>query len=160
MLKFALLCGFDAGLRREEISEARVGWFDLETGLLDISNNESFQTKDRDNRTFRLTDRFLAFLKVFLAGRDNKDEYVLAPHKTVKGLNKYRYDTNKRVRSHIKRCGIKCSLHDMRRSFASMRVSDGTSINKVARWLGDGIVVTARSYGHLEPQDDEINRGI
>jgi hypothetical protein len=105
VLKFALLSGFDAGLRREEISEARVGWFDLE-------------------------------------------------------LNKYRYDTNKRVRSHIKRCGIKCSIHDMHRSFASMRVSDGTSIYKVARWLGDGIVVTARSYGHLEPQDDEINRGI
>jgi len=31
-LKFALLCGFDAGLRREEVSEARVNWFDLGNG--------------------------------------------------------------------------------------------------------------------------------
>jgi integrase len=37
VLKFALLCGFDAGLRREEISEARVGWFDLETKVLVIA---------------------------------------------------------------------------------------------------------------------------
>jgi hypothetical protein len=28
-LKFALYCGFDAGLRRNEISEAKVWWFDL-----------------------------------------------------------------------------------------------------------------------------------
>lgn len=100
MLKFALLCGFDGGLRRDEISEARVGWFDLEAKVLDVSNNGTFVTKDRDNRTIPLTDRFVDFLKTYLAGRD-KTEYVLAPHKTVKGANKYRFDTSKRMRSHL-----------------------------------------------------------
>jgi integrase len=158
-LKFALLCGFDAGLRREEVSEARVNWFDLGNGLLHVSNNGDFVTKDRDNRTIPLTNRFVDFLKSYLAGRDN-NEYVFAPEKTVKGLNRYRYDVNKRVRRHFERCKVNCSFHDMRRSFASNRASAGVSIYKIATWLGDRIEVVQRSYGYLSPQDRDINQGV
>ena len=159
VLTFALLAGFDGGLRRDEISEARVSWFDLETKVLDVSNYGDFVTKDRDKRVIPLTDRFVDFLKSYLADRD-KTEYVLAPEKIEKGSNRYRYDVSKRVRAHFKRCKVKCSIHDMRRSFASNRVSAGISVYKVARWLGDGIVVVERSYGHLAPQDAEINKGV
>jgi integrase len=159
ILKFALHCGFDCGLRRDEISEARVGWFDLERKVVDVCNNGEFVTKDRDNRIIPLTGRFVDFLTVYLAGRD-KSEYVLAPEKTEKGSNRYRCDTSKRVRSHFVRCKIKSSFHDMRRSFASNRVSEGQSIYKVARWLGDGIVVVERSYGHLEPRNNDIELGV
>jgi len=158
-LKFALLCGFDAGLRRNEISEALVNWFDLEGGLLHVSKHENFVPKDRDLRPIPLTERFVEFLKTYLEGRD-QNQYVLAPEKTVKGTNKYRYDTNTRVRSHFVRCGVKCTYHDMRRSFGSNRASVGVSIYKIAKWLGDRIEVTERSYGHLAPQDQEINRGV
>jgi integrase len=158
-LKFALFCGFDAGLRRNEISEALVNWFDLEDGLLHVSKHQNFVPKDRDLRTIPLTKRFADFLKTYLQGRD-QNKYVLAPEKTVKGKNKYRYDTNKRVRSHAVRCSVQCTFHDMRRSFASNRASIGVSIYKIARWLGDGIEVVDRSYGHLAPQDREINRGV
>jgi len=91
------LCGFDGGLRRDEISEARVGWFELETKVLDVSNNGNFVTKDWDNRVIPLTDRVVDFLKVYLEGRD-KSQYVLAPEKTEKSSNRYRYDVSKRVR--------------------------------------------------------------
>jgi integrase len=160
VLKFALFCGFDAGLRRTEISEARVEWFDLGNNLLHVMEHENFVPKDRENRAIPLTPRFLDFLKGFLEGR-NQNEYVLAPEKKVKkAKSDYRYDTNNRVRSHFLRCKIKSSFHDMRRSFASNRVSAGQSIYIVARWLGDGIVVTERSYGHLEPQGDQISLGV
>jgi integrase len=158
-LKFALFCGFDAGLRRSEISEARVCWFDLENGLLHVSNKGDFVTKDRSNRTIPLTDRFAEFLKGYLAGRES-GQYVLAPGKTVKGANKYRYDTSKRVRSHFERCKVSSSFHDMRRSFGSNRASAGVSIYKIAAWLGDGIEVVQRSYGYLAPQDREVNKGV
>jgi integrase len=158
-LKFALLCGFDAGLRRNEVSEARVNWFDLENGLLHVSNNADFVTKDRYNRTIPLTDRFAKFLKGYLAGRDQR-QHVLAPEKTTKGENKYRYDTSKRVRSHFERLKINCTFHDMRRSFASTRASAGVSIYKIATWLGDRIEVVQRSYGYLSPQDRDINQGV
>jgi integrase len=159
VLQFALYCGFDAGLRRNEISEARVEWFDLENNLLHVAEHENFVPKDRDNRTIPLTDRFAKFLKGYLAGRKN-GQYVLAPEKTVKAESKYRYDTGKRVRSHFERCKVHSSFHDMRRSFGSNRASEGTSIYKIAAWLGDKIEVVQRSYGHLIPQDAEINRGV
>jgi len=159
VLKFALLCGFDAGLRRNEISEAKVEWFDLENNLLHVTKHENFVPKDRDNRTIPLTSRFAEFLKGYLENRKGS-EYVLAPEKTSKGLNKYRYDANKRIRSHFIRCKVHSSYHDMRRSFGSNRASAGTSIYKIAVWLGDKIEVVERSYGHLIPQDQEINRGV
>jgi integrase len=158
-LRFILLCGFDAGLRRNEISEMRVSWFDLEQGLLHVQNDESFTSKDRDNRVIPMTERFLRFAKGFLAGR-NQSEYVLAPEKLAKGKAKYRFDCAKRVRSHFENCKIQCSLHDMRRSFASNRVSEGVSVYKVAAWLGDGLEVTAKSYSHLAPNDPDVNKGV
>jgi integrase len=158
-LKFALFCGFDAGLRRNEISEARVDWFDLDAGLLHVSNNGGYVTKDEENRTIPITERFAEFLKGYLAGRD-QSQYVLAPEKAVKGKGKYRYDTNKRVRSHFARLGVNCTYHDMRRSFASTRVTAGVSVYKVASWLGDGVEVCSRSYAHLAPKDADINKGI
>ena len=54
-LKFALYCGFDAGLRRNEISEAKIWWFDLrpvpDQSLLHVTKHENFVPKDRSNRT-------------------------------------------------------------------------------------------------------------
>jgi integrase len=162
-LKFALYCGFDAGLRRNEISEAKVWWFDLrpvpEQSLLHVTKHENFVPKDRSNRTVPITKRFAEFLRTYLTGRES-DQYVLAPEKTNKGANKYRYDTNKRVRSHFVRCKVNSSFHDMRRSFASNRASDGISIYKIAAWLGDGFEVVQRSYGHLAAQDSEIDIGV
>ena len=38
--------------------------------------------------------------------------------------------------------------------------TNGVSIYKIATWLGEGIEVVQRSYGHLAPQDSEINRGV
>ena len=106
-----------------------------------------------------VTKRFAEFLRTYLSGRES-DQYVLAPEKTNKGSAKYRYDTSKRVRSHFVRCKVTSSLHDMRRSFAPNRASDGISIYKIAGWLGDGIEVVQRSYGHLAAQDAEIDIGV
>ena len=50
------------------------------------------------------------------------------------------------------------TFHDLRRTFASLHVSAGTSIYKVAKWLGDEVRVVEESYGHLIPQDLEINK--
>jgi integrase len=158
-LQFTLYCGFDAGLRRNEISEARVEWFDLENNLLHVAEHENFVPKDRDNRSIALTGRFTEFLKGYLAVRKN-GEYVLAPEKTVKVQSKYRYDTGKRVRSHFSRCKVNASFHDMRRSFGSNRASAGESIYIIASWLGDTMDVVQRSYGHLAPQAGNINKGV
>jgi integrase len=153
-LKFVLHCGFSAGLRRKEISEARVDWFDLKKGLLHVFSNGSFTTKDHEGRSIPLKKPFLEFLKIYLAG---KTGYILAPLK-VKGKGAYRFDANRRIRSHFTKCKVRCTWHDMRRSFASNLVSRGESIYIVAKWLGDGVAVVERSYGHVAPAAGNIDR--
>jgi integrase len=156
-LKFVLLCGFDAGLRKSEIIAAKVGWFDLKAGLLHVQNDvgSGFILKDRENRAIPLTEKFKTFLDGYLAGR-NPNEYVLKPDQG-KGKSEYRYDFKRALYTHFEKCGVVCSIHDMRRSFASNRVSKGRSIYKVAKWLGDGVQVVERSYGHLAPADSDID---
>jgi integrase len=156
-LTFILLCGFDAGLRKSEIIAARVNWFDLRAGLLHVQNDPAsgFILKDRENRAIPLTKKFQRSLGEYLTGRE-PNSYVLKPGQ-AKGKTEYRYDFKRLLYTHFKHCGVTCSIHDMRRSFASNRVSHGVSIYKVARWLGDGVLVVEKSYGHLSPADKDID---
>jgi integrase len=57
--RFILYCGFHAGLRRSEISMARVNWFDLEAGLFHASNDSGFTSKNREIRVIPLAQEFL-----------------------------------------------------------------------------------------------------
>jgi integrase len=163
-LKFILYAGFQAGLRRGEISWAKVNWFDLDAytdkegqirGAIHVSNDPKANVFLKDeNRTVPLESSFREFLKVYLKDRDPND-FVLAPEKRVKGQWKYRYDFKKQFERHVKGS---CTIHDMRRSFASNLASAGVSIYKIARWLGDGVQVVERSYGHLAPTDEDVDR--
>ena len=155
-LRFILYCGFHAGMRRGEISWAKVDWFDLEQSLVHITNDPDTGALLKDeNRVVPMTTPFRDFLQGYLAGR-RQDEYVLAPS-TVKGVSKYRYDFRKTFERGV---GDLCTIHDMRRSFASNLVSQGESIYIVAKWLGDRVEVVERSYGHLSPAAGNINRLI
>jgi hypothetical protein len=55
---------------------------------------------------------------------------------------------------------IDCTFHDLRRTFASLKVSPEVSIYKVAKWAGHRVEVCEGHYGHLIPCDDEIEIGI
>jgi integrase len=145
-LQFILHAGFDAGFRRKEISEARVEWFNLERGVVDVFSNEAFRTKDDDARTIPLKQAFKDFLKEYLKGRESG--YILAPEKK-QVASKYRFDPNRRLMSHFRSCGVRCTWHDMRRSFASNLLTKGESIYITASWLGDNVSVVEKSYGFL-----------
>src|SRR6266496_1314698 len=64
-LGFVLYCGFHAGLRKNEIIEARPWWFDLRAGLLHLRATPTIKFKDREERTIPLTRQFQAFLKIY-----------------------------------------------------------------------------------------------
>jgi len=153
-LKFCLLCGFDSGLRTEEIIEARPEWFDLDAGLLHVAQTSTWMPKDREARTIPLTKRFAAFL----ADYGLRSPYMLRPD-VVKGAARYRYDFRRPFTEHVHACGFPSTTrHDMRRTFASLLVSAGVSIYKVAKWLGDEIGTAQAHYGHLIPSDSDIDR--
>jgi len=157
-LTFVLYCGFHAGLRRNEITNLKVGWFDLGAGLVHVQNDpkSGFILKDKENRSIPITKPFKEFLNKFLAKRD-PGEYALRPAK-LKSTWVYRYDFSRAWKTHMKRCGVVCTIHDARRSFASNLLSAGENAYTVAKWMGDSVQVVERSYGHLSPTAGNINR--
>lgn len=164
-LRFILYAGFHAGLRREEIVQARPHWFDLGAGLLHVQRSDTWKPKDRNDRTIPLTDEFHDFLRHSYGLRS---PFMIAPEKKETGKWRYRYDFRLPFMTLIDRLRVvpavthgksdaNVTIHCMRHTFASLRVSAGVSLYKVANWLGDGMLVTERHYGFLIPQDSQIN---
>lgn len=154
-LKFILFCGFHAGMRKHEVIEARPEWFDLETGHIHIGPTATWIPKDRERRSVPLSKAFRAFLAVY----GKPTPYMVAPD-VEKGKAIYRYDFETSYNNHLRACGVKCTFHDARRTFASQLVSAGVSVYKVARWLGDGVAVVEKHYGHLQPDNGDLERGF
>ena len=74
--------------------------------------------------------------------------------------HRYRFDFIKRFERLIREQGIVCSYHDLRRTFASLKVSAGVSLLKVSSWCGHRTSVCEESYAHLIPMDDQIDVGL
>lgn len=152
-LKFCLYCALHAGFRKQEVIEARPSWFDLDAGLIHIEETDTFTPKTREKRTIPLT----AELRQWLNHYGLRSPFMLAPG-VIHGKYRYRYDFRAAFDLHMERCGFTdVTFHDLRRTFASILVSEGVSIYKVAKWLGDTVEQTENTYGHLIPQDDDIN---
>lgn len=157
-LRFIFYAGFHCGMRKGEIIEARVGWFDLrDQGACHIENTPTFRIKDRDARFVPLTVKFRDFLRAYLAGKD-RDDFALRP-KIRHGKGTYRYDFHRPFNDFLAAKKMEhVTAHVMRHTFASLLVQNNVSVFKVARWLGDGVEVVERHYAHLAPQDLDIER--
>lgn len=156
-LRFILFCGFFAGMRRDEISEARVGWFDLQQGLTHIQRTDTFRTKDREDRTIPMTKPFRKFLRSYL-GKRPPEQFALKPE-VKHGKSRYRYDFRRPFMDYVRSKGLGwVTPHVCRHSFASLLASEGVSIYKIAKWLGDDVRVTQDHYAHLLPIDADIHK--
>jgi integrase len=151
-LKFALFCGFHAGLRKTEIIEARPDWFDLQSGLIHVRKTDTFRPKDRDERTIPMTKAFKAFLR----GYGLRTPFMLQPD-TPHGKSRYRWDFRRPWAEYVKK--HKCpwvTPHIARHTFASLLASAGVSIYKISQWLGDDVRVVQKHYAKLLPKDADI----
>ncbi len=155
-LRFVLFCGFHAGMRKNEIVEARPEWFDLERGSLTIRETPTFRPKDRQERTVPLTTGFRAFL----ASYGLRAPYMIRPEKEREGAI-YRVDFTRAFENHARRMGMPwLTLHVMRHTFASLLASAGVSIYKIAKWMGDDVGTVQKHYAKLLPQDDDIEKAF
>lgn len=155
-LRFILYCGFHAGLRFQEIVEARPFWFDVANGRLSLRKTPTMNFKDREERTIPLTKEFRAFLRVY----GLREPYMLRPDVTP-GRALYRYDFRVSFMGYMTK--QKCpwvTPHIMRHTFASLLVSAGESIYKVAVWMGDEVATVQKHYGHLTPDDHGIEKAF
>ena len=164
---FMLYAGFHAGMRRNEIQNARPEWFDLKRKLITIRKItpqmaksiglDAFDLKDREERSIPLSDKFLNFLKDYPMDGD----YMLAPN-VRRGRAIYRYDIRRPFKDFVTSQGCKwLTIHDMRRTFASLLASSGkVSIHEIARWIGDDIRTTENHYAHLIPDQGRFQAAI
>lgn len=170
-MRFILYCGFHAGMRKEEIIESRPHWFDLRAGCVNIVFTDTFTPKDKEERSIPLTAEFKAFLGEY----GKPTPFMIAPE-VGHGRSRYRYDFRKPFADYIasygngRRLGTKklakkqdlswITPHIMRHTFASLHATAGTSIYKIAVWLGDGVDVVQKHYAKLSPRDEDINRAF
>ncbi len=161
-LKFILLCAFHAGMRFNEISEARREWFhvDKKGGFVHIQRTPTdfpahlrFIPKNKKNRTVPLTKTFRSFI---LENKINEGEgYVLESDRTRE--HKYRVNFRHPWNHHMRKCGFNFSPHVARHTFASLLAQQNVSIFKIAEWVGDTVQVCTKHYAHLAPHDKAIN---
>jgi integrase len=155
-LKFILLCGFHAGLRFQEIVEARPFWFDLDAGRLNLRKTKTINFKDREERSIPLTLEFQSFLRSY----GLRAPFMLRPD-VPHGKWLYRYDFRASFMKYMKAQGCEwVTPHIMRHTFASLLVSAGESIYKVAVWLGDEVGTVQKHYGHLTPDNHRIEKAF
>ena len=155
-LRYCLYCGFHAGLRFGEVVASRPGWFYLEERLLQVTRAIDFDTKDHDDRAVPLTEEFYRFLKAY----GLRSPFMIAPHKKHGRRHRYRFDFSCRFENYVRSKNVFMTFHDCRRTFASLHAAAGTSLLKIARWLGDDYETVERHYTHLTPADPEVNRAF
>jgi integrase len=155
-LRFILFCGFHAGLRFQEIVEARPFWFDFQTGNLHLRKTTTMNFKDREERSIPFTIEFQKFLTSY----GMRAPFMLRPD-VPHGKWLYRYDFRASFMKYMRtqRCDW-VTPHTMRHTFASLLVSAGESIYKVAVWLGDEVATVQKHYGHLTPDHHGIEKAF
>lgn len=150
-LKFILLAGFRAGMRRGEISMARPEWFDLEGGRIHIPNPDmltGFRPKSRRARTIPLVPEFRDFIRDEYPDWDSQ-KFCIRPEKSV-GKWIYRYDFRAMIETFAKNHCKQLATHVMRHSYASHLANGGVGIAQLASWTGDRIATLERHYLHLQ----------
>lgn len=152
-LKFILLAGFFAGMRKNEISESRESWFDLARGTVTIPGKDGdFQSKSRRERTIPLSPSFFRFLNTY---KVTSGGYMIGQRKIQRGAAIYRYNFRRPFEEYVKAQGMPwITTHSMRHTFASLLASKGESIYKIAVWLGDDVRTVQKHYAKLLPVTD------
>jgi site-specific recombinase XerD len=152
-LQYVLMCGFHAGLRKNEIIESVPWWFHLTLRHIDLRSTPTLRFNDKKQaRDIPMRNIMHEFLSVY----GLREPFMLRPD-VSRGKNIYRYDFAKPFRAYMQSQAVPwVTPHVMRHTFASLLVIDGRSIFKVAKWLGDSVIVTEKVYAHLAPSDPDV----
>lgn len=165
LLELYLLLACECGMRKGEIDAARAEWVDLERGLMVIPAEDEFDghvwgRKGRAGRRKGAVVPLVAGLREWFAEHGVPSPYLVKPELRWKEGRRYRYDARTRVDRFLAANGAgHVTIHDLRRSFGSNRVSAGTSIEKVANWMGISIQTAWKRYARFLPADADIEKG-
>ena len=155
-LELVLWLGFFAGMRKNEIIEARRDWIDLAGGVLHIKRTETFLPKGKKNRIVRMSPRLTAFLKGYMEEVEAEGSgYLLRPEKRpgkvkkARGLKawRYRFDPQRAFDSLCQGEALSwVTFHTMRHTFATLHAIAGTPLSMIAKELGDDPQLVFETY--------------
>lgn len=155
-LALCLWLGFFAGLRRNEIVEARRDWIDLSGGVLHVRRTDTFQPKGKKARQIRMSPRLAGFLAGYVARvQFGESPYLLRPDKQQgrkqktrgKKAWRYRYDPRAPFEAHVAAQGLEwVGFHSLRHTFGSLHAMAGTPLTILAKELGDDYKVVYETY--------------
>jgi integrase len=159
-LEWVLAMGFECGMRRGEIASARAEWIDLRTGCLRIPEEDGrFTRKGREGGRREAIIPLSRVVLEIIERRGIPTPFLIRPEKEW-GTWIYRTDFRKLIMNFFTAQGHpELTIHDMRRSFASNKVSAGVSIEKVANGLAIDVQTAWKRYSRFVPGDSEINVG-
>lgn len=159
--EWVVLLGAWAGLRRVEIVSARWEWFswDTERPVIHVKayteDGYRFVLKDREDRTIPMAR------KIYDVMRPHAQEkgFLFVSGAPSRGKHRYRYEPTRGLLAAITKAKVtdRDPFHRLRHTFASLHAQRGTSLYKIAKWLGNSIDVCQRHYAGLQDYDDEID---
>ena len=156
--RVVLLCAF-AGLRKNELANARWEWFDFsntQKPIIKVKRFPGFDIKDHEDRAIPMSKRIY---EEFFPDRQESG-FIFDSGKTTQGKSDYRFDPKKSLMSALKEAGLTQAdpFQRLRHTFGSLLAQKGTSIYKIARWMGhSSVTVTEKHYAGLQAYDDEID---
>lgn len=166
-LEWILALGCECGMRRGEMVACRPGWFDLQRGCVTVPPEDvkaeagagKWRRKGRAGRRRAATVPLSETMLEIIERHGLPEPFVIAPKKAW-GKSRYRFEFRKRFEAFMAEAGFaEVTIHDLRRSFGSNRVSAGVSIEKVANWMGIDPKTAWARYARFVPADTEINKG-
>lgn len=165
-MEWILALGFECFMRRGEIDACRPEWFDLKLGILRIppydaksEDGGEWKRKGREGRIREAVIPLSGHLLDLIRRHGLPAPFIVAPGKEW-GEHRYRFEFRNRYGKFMAAHGLgHVTIHDMRRSAASNRVSAGVSIEKVANWMGIDYRTAWKRYSRFLPADADINRG-
>ena len=162
-LKFVLLAGFRAGMRRGEIVWARPSWFNLDSENPSISIPcpdpvTGWMPKTGVEREIPLVSEFADFIRATFPNW-KKQAFCIRPEKQP-GDWIYRFDDRKMFDGFTSKNCRELTHHVMRHSFISHLANGGVGVAQIAAWSGDKIATLERHYFHLKADAEKAEEAF
>jgi integrase len=155
VVEWAVLLGGWAGLRKNELANARWEWFDFDKKrpVINVRSFEGFGIKDHEERAIPMAQRIF---DSFCPHR-KESGFVFSGQE---GNSRYRFDPRRGLEACLREANVRTDkpYQRLRMSFGSILVQNGVSIFKVSKWLGhSSVAVTERHYVGIQAYDPDIN---
>lgn len=162
-MKFVLMAGFRAGMRRAEIVWARPSWFVMNTEkpFIRIPNPDTvtgWTPKSKRARVIPLTSDFIQFIDETYPDWSQRAFCIKPEKKPGKWI--YRFDDRKLFEKFAKANCPELTHHTMRHSYASHLANGGLGVAQLAAWTGDRIATLEKHYLHLSADAEKAEEAF